>query len=149
MGYRPFRIFSIGAISDYRLVAQTSVAESSWANRSGKRWNEISPYAEITIKRFRLRFLYQFRGDYELTNATATGDSVSYGSPKGYRGEAQVCALRGKERFYKIPGKCFFYLGGFYEMVKFGTEEVGTRTAQNLSQPLVLKHFGLSLGSGF
>lgn len=150
LGISPFRIFSLGALSDYRMIQQiTDANSSSFGNRTGSRWNQVSPYFDINMGPLRLRGVYQFLGDFELKNRTSTGSTLTYTSPKGYRGEAHICLIRGRERYYKIPGKCLFYGGFHYEQIKFAGEKVDQLPAETLAQPLITKHMGVTFGFGF
>lgn len=145
----PFRFFAIGGRTDYRWIGQRSdAAIASGGNRKGTRFVPISPFVDLSFGSFRLRFDYQFQGEYKLTYKTLRGKSVSYGDPQGARGELHFCTIRGKERFYKIPGKCYVYSGVYYEKVKFGTENEGAVTRQ-LTKPLELTQAGLMIGVGF
>jgi hypothetical protein len=151
IGLNPFRFLTIGGLTDYRQVNQRTAADpNSFGNRSGTRWNTISPYVDLNITRaLRLRYVHQFLGPYELDNKTAGGLAISYEKPKGFRGEIHICVLRGRERFYKIPGKCLLYGGLFYEKVEFSSEKLGEASAAALANPLVMKHMGVTFGLGF
>lgn len=149
IGISPFRVFALGAVGELQMVNQTSEAKSPYGNRTGKRTALGNPYLDINLKVLRLRYVHQMFGDFELTNPTSGGQTISYQDPSGYRGEVHVCAIRGKERFYKLPGKCYVYAGGYYEKTEFGSEKTGSAVPVALANPLVLEHYGLMLGVGF
>lgn len=151
LGISPFRGLSLGLLSDYRKVMQTTDADAaSFGNRSGSRWNQLSPYLDLNLgKRLRLRYVHQFLGSYALDNPTSAGAKVEYGGPSGFRAEAHFCIIRGKERFYKLAGKCIVYSGLYYERMKFETEKVGQANVVDLTKPLEMTHIGGTFGFGF
>lgn len=150
VGVSPFRMFSVGAVGEYQSVNQTSEAKAPWGNRTGSRTALGNPYLDINMKFLRFRYVHHFFGNFKLSNPTSSGQEIVYEDPRGFRGEIHLCAIRGKERYYKLPGKCYVYAGGYYESVEFGSERVGISASPAvLSKPLHLKHYGLTLGVGF
>ncbi len=100
------------------------------------------------MKRWRARLDYQFQGNYKLAYRNSGGQEIVYEKPRGFRGELHLCLIRGKERYYKLAGKCFVYTGAYYERLKFKDERVGN-TVSNMTSPLELQQVGLLMGVGF
>ena len=47
LSYRFMHPFCFGLLTDYRKISQTTEAVSPWYNRSGSRWNQVSPYLDF------------------------------------------------------------------------------------------------------
>ncbi len=129
--------FVVGGTSDYRSVSQRTASNAlTFGNRSGTRINVFSPTLIIDLQKAFVKADYQFIGNYELTNSTATGQKISYQAPKGYRGQLGFYFSKNKDAFLSL----------YYEALEFGSEQVGTAAAKTLTNKLRLNSYGVIFG---
>ena len=102
-----------GVSADYRFYNQLDEVKSPYGNRTGSRL-AISPTLAVKLGPVLLKYNYQMYGDYELSNNTDSGNSITYTDVKGHT------------FFLSIPFSPLLRIGAFYELEKFESVITGS-----------------------
>lgn len=125
-------MLSAGVSADYRLYNQISEVKSPYGNRTGKR-AAISPTIGLKVGPVFFKYYYHIYGDYELSNATSSGENLTYTDVSGH------------SFWLSIPIMPLIRAGVFYEMESFAKYKNGS-TETDLSKTkneLEFDKFGL------
>ena len=132
-GSASYKMF-VGAMSDFRWISQYSNTEQG--NAYGQRWNMLSPFLGIKVRRFFLKSDYQFLGNYRLARRGLYGEKVSYTTPRGWRTQLAFSLTKN------------FSTGIFYEDISFKKLKIG-EVSTTLQTKLRVWQTGVSFGLEF
>jgi hypothetical protein len=130
--------FFVGLSSQVTFTNQYSAVSSTVGNVRGSRWNPISPFMGWKVySNLVFRTEFEFLGNYNLTNTTASGQSISYQSPIGVR-------VIVSSPIYKALS-----LGAVFEYISFSTVNNSSTGSQSLGVRTAMWCYGLQVGYAF